>query len=70
MCSAHFFWMLNEDDVHDFLDPQHEDEINDFEQKFGDPEEAVQERAKIVEVVCWICNNSHGYSRMIKAMCF
>ena len=37
--------MLNEDDVDDFLDPQHEDEINDFENIFGDPEEAVQKRS-------------------------
>ena len=40
--------MLNEDDVDDFLDLQHEDEINDF----GDPKEAVQKRAEIMEMVC------------------
>ena len=44
--------MLNEDDVDDFLDPQHEDEINGFENIFGDPEEAVQKRAEIMEMVC------------------
>ena len=42
----------NQDDVDDFLDPQHEDEINDFENVFGDPEEAVQKRVEIMEMVC------------------
>ena len=51
-CVLHNFCMLNEDDVDDFLDPQHEDEINEFENIFGDPEEAVQKRAEIMEMVC------------------
>ena len=50
-CVLHNFCMLNEDDVDDFLDPQHEDEIIDFENIFGDPEEAVQKRAEIMEMV-------------------
>ena len=51
-CVLHNFCMLNEDDVDDFLDPQHDDKINDFEKIFGDPEEAVQKRTEIMEMVC------------------
>lgn len=51
-CVLHNFCMLNEDDVDEFLDPQHEDEINNFENIFGDPEVAVKKRAEIMEMVC------------------
>ena len=51
-CVLHNFCMLNKDDVDDFLDSQHEGVVNDFENIFGDPKEAVQRRAEIMEMVC------------------
>lgn len=52
VCVLYNFCMLNEDDVDDFLDLQYENEINDFENIFGDFEEVVQKRVEIMEMVC------------------
>ena len=51
-CVLHNFCLLNEEDVDELLDPHQEDEVNNFENIFGDPEEAASKRNELMEMVC------------------
>ena len=51
-CVLHNFCLLNEEDVDEFLDPHQEGEVNNFENIFGDPEEAASKRNELMEMVC------------------